>query len=154
MMQAESETKEVEGSKPSPTPAPSSSQEKKSASAAIQEIFQNAMQATGLCCFKTKERAIIQKLEIQIINRQKKFGVEYLTMIGNQASQEELKECVTKAMKDTHDLQTEIEQHNEAIDEKQEAVTGEKRKPTDTPTKSEDNADNQKPEQPSDTPAN
>lgn len=65
----------------------------------------------GLFCFKAKERTKITALEYKLKNRQKKFGVDYLSLIERNASQQELKRCLRQAMDEIEQLQDEIEEH-------------------------------------------
>jgi hypothetical protein len=65
----------------------------------------------GLFCFKAKERTKITALEYKLKNRQKKFGVDYLSLVERNASQQELKRCLRQAMDEIEQLQDEIEEH-------------------------------------------
>jgi hypothetical protein len=78
----------------------------------------------GLCCFKAKEQVVISKLEFHISQRQKQFGVDYLTLAENRASQQELKDCLKEALKDINELQREIDEHQDAVNIKEGEVTG------------------------------
>jgi hypothetical protein len=87
-------------------------------------VFSQCLASTGLCCFKAKEQVVISKLEFHISQRQKQFGVDYLTLAENRASQQELKDCLKEAVKDTKELQREIDEHQDAVDVKEGEVTG------------------------------
>jgi hypothetical protein len=87
-------------------------------------VFSQCLASTGLCCFKAKEQAVIAKLEFQISQRQKQFGVDYLTLSENRASQQELNDCLKEAVKYTNELQREIVEHQNAVDIKEGEVTG------------------------------
>jgi hypothetical protein len=76
----------------------------------------NCMQSTGLCCFKVKEQSQITALESKITQRQKKFGVEYLTHVENRTSQDQLRQCLEKAKADIQNLQNEIDNHYDIIE--------------------------------------
>jgi hypothetical protein len=39
----------------------------------------NCWVATMGCCFKAKEDALIQSLQVKLVNRKKKFGVDYVS---------------------------------------------------------------------------
>lgn len=71
----------------------------------------NAKNSTGLCCFKMKKRTEISALELRILQLKKKFGVEYLTLVGEKASASDLKKCLKKSVDEVADLQEEIEDH-------------------------------------------
>ncbi len=74
------------------------------------------------CCFKFKEQTQISALEFKIANRQKKFGVDYLTLVEQKASQGALKECLQVALRDISELQTQANEHYDSIDRKKEEV--------------------------------
>jgi hypothetical protein len=84
----------------------------------MSKMFSNC----GLCCFKCKENAQVKALEYQITNRQKKFGVDYLTLVENSASATALKNCKTIALHDISSLQQQIIEHNENVDNKTDEV--------------------------------
>lgn len=92
----------------------------------------NCWESTGLCCFKAKEQSQIAALEFQIVQRQKKFGVDYLTMVltarqqqlnsGPDAPQapiaESLERCVQEAVSDIDLLQGQIDSRMVNIDQR------------------------------------
>ena len=80
----------------------------------------NCCNAMGLQCFKFKEHAIISKLEFQIANRQKKFGVDYLTLANGEGSQQALRECLKEAMDDIAVFRAEVDSHDDNIGDKEE----------------------------------
>jgi hypothetical protein len=118
----------------------------------------------GLCCFKLKEQTQISALEFKITARQKKFGVDYLTLVERKASQPALKGCLKEALRDIATLQTQVNDHYDKIDEKQgegatstpttEAAAGTKPKPNrdnsgdteNVPTKKKSTKKKKKPE--------
>jgi hypothetical protein len=76
----------------------------------------------GLCCFKCKEQTHVKSLEYQITGRQKKFGVDYLTLVEQGASPTALKNCLTVALHDISKLNNQIIEHNDNMDSKTEEV--------------------------------
>ena len=60
----------------------------------MKRSMSNCCAGTGLCCFKFKEQTQISALEFKIKSRQKKFGVDYLTLVENKASPQDLKSCL------------------------------------------------------------
>lgn len=79
-----------------------------------------AVASCGLCCFKLKAQTQISALEYKITNRQKKFGVDYLTLVERKAGQAALKGCLKEALRDVAALQTQINDHYDNIDKKKE----------------------------------
>lgn len=92
----------------------------------VKEAFGKCAEATGLCCFKAKEQAVITKIELQISNRKSKFGKDYITMIENKASPEELEECLKTALAEIQDMQRDIDEHLAKIDDKVDQVNNKK----------------------------
>ena len=88
----------------------------------MKRMTTNCCQATGLCCFKFKEQSQISGLEYKITNRQKKFGVDYLTLVEEKASQDALKKCLREALGDIAEIQREINSHHDKIDSKKAEV--------------------------------
>jgi hypothetical protein len=80
----------------------------------------NCCNAMGLQCFKFKEQAIISKLEYQISRRQKKFGIDYLTLVNDRGSQPALRECLKEAIDDIAKFREEVDEHDDNIDVKEE----------------------------------
>lgn len=78
----------------------------------------NCMQSTGLCCFKVKEQSQITALEFKITQRQKRFGVDYLTLVENRASQDQLRQCLEQAKADIQNFQHEIDNHYDIIEDR------------------------------------
>lgn len=142
-------------SSPSPTPPvvntsaaakPVSQQEQNRASSTNpEETFReklsrwsyNCLEKTGLCCFTAKEQSQIAALEFQIAQRQKKFGVDYLTMVLEHNAQQQqqpnssppqapiaeaLERLVEEAVTDIHSLQAEIDSRMVSIDQRTEQV--------------------------------
>ena len=91
----------------------------------MKRMATNCGHATGLCCFKMGKQTQITVLEQKVVARQKKFGVDYLNLIDQNASQQALDQCLREAQRDIAKLQDQIEEHENVIDEKQ-AVTEEK----------------------------
>eukprot|EP00532_Pseudo-nitzschia_australis_P003840 CAMPEP_0168187756 /NCGR_PEP_ID=MMETSP0139_2-20121125/15221_1 /TAXON_ID=44445 /ORGANISM="Pseudo-nitzschia australis, Strain 10249 10 AB" /LENGTH=192 /DNA_ID=CAMNT_0008110023 /DNA_START=128 /DNA_END=703 /DNA_ORIENTATION=- len=79
--------------------------------------------ATVLCCFKLKYQGKISLLEFQIMRLKKKFGVEYLTLVGDNASVEDLKECLKTALDEVAELEAEIDHFFNKIDGKEQKLT-------------------------------
>lgn len=88
--------------------------------------------ATVLCCFKAKNQAKISWLEFQIVRLKKKFGVEYLTLVGENASVDDLKECLKTALDEVADLEAEIDDLFNEIDGKEQKLTDKTGKPKTT----------------------
>lgn len=76
----------------------------------------------GLFCFKAKERTKITALEYKLKSRQKKFGVDYLTLVERNASQQELKRCLRNAMDEIEQLQEEIEERLLSIEGREDEI--------------------------------
>jgi hypothetical protein len=83
-----------------------------------QSFIQKMCASTGLCCFKLKEQTQISALEYKIAARQKKFGVDYLTLVERKAGQAALKSCLKEALGEIAVLQTQVNDHYDKIDEK------------------------------------
>jgi hypothetical protein len=75
-----------------------------------------------LCCSKVKGRSQVAALEYKLKNRQKKFGVDYLSLVERNASQQELKRCLGNAMEEIEYLQDEINRHLDSIQGGEEQV--------------------------------
>ena len=88
--------------------------------------FQNCLLSTGLCCFKAQSNTKIQVLEFQIKQRQKKFGVDYMTLIENNASPQRLKACLKQAQDEIAELQREIDEIDNEIDNKERETAAKK----------------------------
>ena len=82
----------------------------------------NTFQKCGLCCFKFKKQSQITALEYKITTRQKKFGVDYLTLVQDKAPQAQLKTCLRDAMNDIAVLQEQMNEHFDKIDDKADEV--------------------------------
>ena len=90
----------------------------KTSSTPDNEVSESFLSKMGLCCFKFKEQSMISGLEFRVKNRQKKFGVDYLTLVEEKASQDDLKECLKEALADIAKIQEKINEHYDAIDNK------------------------------------
>jgi Calpain family cysteine protease len=88
----------------------------------MQRMATNCGHETGLFCFKAKKQTQVSALELKINQRKKKFGVDYLTLVNQHASQAALKECLKQAQNDIAKLQAQIDEHLETIDEKEQEV--------------------------------
>lgn len=80
------------------------------------------MSSVGLCCFKVKEQTQISALEYKITNRQKKFGVDYLTLVQRSASPAALKDCLKEAMNDVSQIRAQVHEHRDNIQAKETQV--------------------------------
>jgi len=90
----------------------------------VKRMASNCGHATGLCCFKVKEQSQIALLEKKLNARQRQFGVDYLTLVDNKASQENLKRCLHDTLKDIDELQGKINDHYDNIDHKEADTQG------------------------------
>jgi len=107
-------------------------QENETFSQKFSRLRHNCWESTGLCCFTAKEQSQIAALEFQIAQRQKKFGVDYLTIVlahqqeldinNHNAPQapiaEALERCVQEAVSDIHLLQSQIDSRMVSIDQR------------------------------------
>jgi len=75
-----------------------SSSKSESFSEKIKRMSGNFLQSTGLCCFKFSENAHIQVLDARIASRKKQFGMDYLTLVQSNATQNQLKKCLQDAL--------------------------------------------------------
>jgi hypothetical protein len=91
----------------------------------VKRMASNCAHATGLCCFKMSKQTQITVLEQKVLSRQRKFGVDYLSLIDRNASQTALNECLVIAQSDIAKLKEQINEHENTIEEKQ-ASTDEK----------------------------
>ncbi|CAJ1937646.1 unnamed protein product [Cylindrotheca closterium] len=108
-----------------------SDQEKETFGQKMSRLSHNCWESTGLCCFTAKEQSQIAALEFQIVQRQKKFGVDYLTKVLTARQQqlnspdapqapiaEALERCVTEAVSDIDLLQGQIDSRMVNIDQR------------------------------------
>jgi len=107
---------------PATTTSSDGAEQKKGFMDKVKFGFVNCCSSTGLCCFKLKSQTQISALEFKIANRQKKFGVDYLTLVERKASQAALKECLKEALRDIAELQTQVNDHYDNIDNKASEV--------------------------------
>jgi hypothetical protein len=89
----------------------------------MKRMATNCAHETGLCCFKAKKQTQISALEVQIAQRKKKFGVDYLTLVQEGASPHKLKQCLKEAQSDIAKLQSHIDEHLDKIDGKEQQVS-------------------------------
>jgi len=85
--------------------------------------MEKCLQSTGLCCFKLSKNSQILLLENKIAARQKKFGIDYLTLVEEKAPESQLKRCVKDALDDIHDIKDDIQDQHEKIDVKTNEVS-------------------------------
>ena len=76
----------------------------------------NCWHGFTLCCFKLKQNTKIQVLEFQIKQKQQQFGIDYLTLVKNNASQAELKDCIKVARTEIGELQKQVNELDDEID--------------------------------------
>jgi len=88
----------------------------------IQRVMKNGLQSTGLCCFKLQENTRISVVEGKIAARQKKFGIDYLTLARDKKPESQLKRCVKDALAEIDELQEEMDEHYDNIDDKKQEV--------------------------------
>jgi hypothetical protein len=100
----------------------------------MKRIMINFGHNTKLCCFKASKQTEISSIDFKVTQMKKKFGIDYLTLIENNAPVTELKSCLKTALKDIAVLQDQIDDHLDQIDGKEQAVNNEKIAPP--PTKS------------------
>ena len=88
----------------------------------MKRMSQNCLQSTGLCCFKISKNTNIQILEARISSRKKKFGIEYINLVQNQAPEAHLKKCLKDALDEIEELHKEIEDNFDRIETKTNKV--------------------------------
>jgi len=81
-------------------------------------MFKNLKYTTILCCFKFKKQANISILEFQILKLKEKFGVDYMTLVTENAPVGDLKECLRKAIQEIDVRQERIEENLTQINRK------------------------------------
>ena len=84
--------------------------------AKINRVAGNAKEEAGLCCFKMKANTHIAMLENQILARQKRFGIDYLSLVDRNAPEAHLKKCIKDAIDDIEKLRDDIDDHADRID--------------------------------------
>jgi len=75
-----------------------------------------------LAYFKFKKRTNISILEYKVLRLKSKFGIDYLTLVGDSAPVEDLQECLGFTLEEFHMLQEEIKDNFEQIREKEERI--------------------------------
>ena len=90
----------------------------------MKRLANNCFQSTNLCCTKVKEQSQIALLEQKVVSRQRQFGVDYINLVEKKATQEELKECLKRALSEINGIQSEINSHYDALDEKEAETKG------------------------------
>ena len=58
-----------------------------------------------LCCFKLRKQTDISILEYKIEKLKRNFGLDYLTLVGDDADVDDLKECLRVALEELDMLQ-------------------------------------------------
>jgi len=91
-------------------------------------MFKNLKYTTFLCCFKFRLQSNISLLQFQILKLREKFGVDYMTLISENASVEDLKECLRTALQEIIIRQDKIEENLNQIDQKELQMNNKMRK--------------------------
>jgi hypothetical protein len=73
-------------------------------------------------CSNTKEDAHVKKLEYDIAQRKKTFGVTYLDLLDKKATDEELKECINAALEDVGKLKDKMQGHSQNKEKNKEEL--------------------------------
>ena len=102
----------------------------------MKRIIINFGHNTKLCCFKVSKQTEISVSDFKVAQIKKKFGIDYLTLIENDAPVTELKSCLKTALKDIAVFQDKIDDHLDQIDGKEQAINSEKIVAPPTRTKS------------------
>lgn len=102
----------------------------------MKRIIINFGHNTKLCCFKVSKQTEISTIDFKVTQIKKKFGIDYLTLIENDAPVTELKSCLKTALKDIAVFQDKIDDHLDQIDGKEQAINSEKIVAPPTRTKS------------------
>lgn len=82
-------------------------------------MYSNFKYTTILCWFKLKKQTNISVSKFQLVQLKKEFGVDYLTLVSDNAPITDLKECLGTALEEINILLGEIEDNLEQIDEKE-----------------------------------
>lgn len=64
----------------------------------------------------------MQQVKLQINNRKKQFGIEYIDLVEKNASEEALETCVDRAMEDISVLREKMKQLQGTIDQNKQAL--------------------------------
>ena len=89
----------------------------------LQRKSQNAWVATKIKSVNGKEQAIVTKLNFDIQQRKKQFGVDYLTLKQQATtSEDDLQSCIDMALGDIKVLQDQIDEHEKVIADNQIAL--------------------------------
>ena len=118
------------------TDADGGESEKESFVDKMKRIIINFGHNTKLCCFKVSKQTEISVSDFKVAQIKKKFGIDYLTLIENDAPVTELKSCLKTALKDIAVFQDKIDDHLDQIDGKEQAINSEKIVAPPTRTKS------------------
>lgn len=91
-------------------------------------MFKDFKYTTILCCFKFRKQVNVSLLQFQILKLKEKFGVDYMTLVSENASVEDLKECLRTALEEISVREEEIQQNLREISRKELRVNGKMRK--------------------------
>jgi len=91
-------------------------------------MFKDLKYTTILCCFKFRKQVNVSLLQFQILKLKEKFGVDYMTLVSENASVEDLKECLRTALEGISVREEEIQQNLREINRKELRVNGKMRK--------------------------
>lgn len=80
----------------------------------------NAGHTTRLGAYKTKKAAQITAIKSKILDRKKKFGVEYMDLIEQKKNPQVLRGCIEHALKELDELRKQMEKHQKKIVAKEE----------------------------------
>jgi len=84
--------------------------------------WSNSKYTTVLCCFKLRKQTNISVLEFKMLKLKENFGVEYISLVGDNASVKDLERCLTKGLEEFYVLQGEIDDNLAQIDEKVQRI--------------------------------
>jgi len=90
----------------------------------LKSMFSSFKYSSLLCCFKFRKQTNISILKHQIVKLKENFGVDYLTLVEENASVDELKECLRKTLEELDNLQAEIKNNLDEIEGREQKVNG------------------------------
>lgn len=90
----------------------------------LKSMFSSFKYSSLLCCFKFRKQTNISILKHQIVRLKENFGVDYLTLVEENASVDELKECLRKTLEELDNLQAEIKNNLDEIEGKEQKLNG------------------------------
>lgn len=88
----------------------------------LKSMFSSVKYSSLLCCFKFKKQTKISILKHQIVKLKENFGVDYLTLVEENASVDELKECLRKTLEELDNLQAEIKNNLDEIEGREQKM--------------------------------